>query len=80
MNHSSDKGSKICKTFTGNNVPPLTKAIYPWSGIFRDACYALVGTFLLQYAMTAGVLSSDIETYRSQMHIITIFMMIKTKR
>lgn len=76
MNHSSDKGSKICKTFTGNNVPPLTKAIYPWSGIFRDACYALVGTFLLQYAMTAGVLSSDIETYRSQMHIITIFMMI----
>ena len=40
-------------TYSGNTVPKLTKAIYPWSGIFRDACYALVGTFLLQYAMTS---------------------------
>lgn len=64
------------KTFDGNHIPKLTMAIYPWSGIFRDACYALVGTFLLQYAMTAGVLSSDYETYKAQMHVITIFMMI----
>lgn len=76
MKHSSDTNSKIGKTFSGNKIPKLTMAIYPWSGIFRDACYALVGTFLLQYAMTAGVLSPDVETYRSQMHIITIFMMI----
>ena len=62
--------------FTGDKVPGLTKAIYPWSGIFRDACYALVGTFLLQYAMTSGVLSTDYETYKAQMHIITIAMMI----
>ena len=63
-------------TYSGNTVPKLTKAIYPWSGIFRDACYALVGTFLLQYAMTAGVLSSDFNEYTAQMHVITIFMMI----
>ena len=48
MNHSSDKGSKICKTFTGNKVPPLTKAIYHWYGIFSDDCYKLEGTFLIQ--------------------------------
>lgn len=64
------------KTYTGDKVPSLTKAIYPWSGIFRDACYALVGTFLMQYAMTSGVLSSDFDTYTAQMHVITIFMMI----
>lgn len=76
MEQSPKKTSGIGKTYTGNKVPALTKAIYPWSGIFRDACYALVGTFLLQYAMTAGVLSSDIETYKAQMHVITIFMMV----
>ncbi len=63
-------------TFSGNQVPKLTKAIYPWSGIFRDACYALVGTFLLQYAMTSGVLSSNFGEYSAQMHVITITMMI----
>ena len=68
--------SRVSQTFSGDKVPKLTKAIYPWSGIFRDACYALVGTFLLQYAMTAGVLSSDVEVYKSQMQIITIFMML----
>ena len=78
MSNQNKEGnlSGISKTFSGNKVPTLTKAIYPWSGIFRDACYALVGTFLLQYAMTAGVLSSDLDTYKAQMHIITIFMMI----
>ena len=35
-------------TYEGNKVPKLTKWLYPLSGIFRDACYALVGSFLLQ--------------------------------
>lgn len=68
--------SSVSKTYSGNKIPTLTKTIYPWSGIFRDACYALIGTFLLQYAMTAGVLSTDLETYKAQMSVITIFMMI----
>ncbi|MFA6830413.1 MAG: MFS transporter, partial [Bacilli bacterium] len=63
-------------TFEGDNVPKLTRILYPWSGIFRDACYALVGTFLLQYTITSGVLSSDVATYTSQMSVITIAMMI----
>jgi|GEM_PF-283406 len=63
-------------TYTGNKIPKLTKFIYPWMGIFRDACYALVGTFLLQYTMTAGVLSTDAATYTSQMHVITVALIV----
>ena len=64
------------KTFEGNKVPTLTKILYPWSGIFRDACYTLIGTFLMQYAITAGVLSPDKDVFTSQYGVITIAMMI----
>jgi Na+/melibiose symporter-like transporter len=63
-------------TYEGDHIPGLTKFIYPWMGIFRDACYALVGTFLLQYTMTAGVLSADAATYTAQMHVITVALII----
>lgn len=63
-------------TFRGNRVPKLTKILYPWSGIFRDACYALIGTFLVQYAITSGVLSTDAAAFKSQYLVITIAMMI----
>jgi|LAHS01.1.fsa_nt_gb Na+/melibiose symporter-like transporter len=63
-------------TYEGNKIPKLTKFIYPWMGIFRDACYALVGTFLLQYTMTAGVLSTDAATYTAQMNVITVALII----
>ena len=66
----------VNKTFEGNKVPRLTKFFYPFSGIFRDACYALVGSFLLQYSLTSGVLSSDSATYKAQYAVITIAMMI----
>lgn len=75
-NKTQTKKSRFAETYSGNKIPKLTKAIYPWSGIFRDACYALIGTFLLQYAMTSGVLSSDVEVYKQQVSIITIVMMI----
>lgn len=63
-------------TFTGNNVPKLTRILYPWSGIFRDACYALIGTFLIQYAITSGVLSTNPAEFQSQYAVITVAMMI----
>ena len=69
----STKASRS-NTFEGNNVPKLTKVLFPWSGIFRDACYALIGTFLLQYAITSGVLSSDPEIFKAQYGVITIAM------
>ena len=66
----------VAKAYTGNKVPKFTRWFYPLSGIFRDACYALVGSFLLQYAITSGVLSSDSETFAAQYGVITIAMMI----
>ncbi len=64
------------RTFEGDDVPKLTKILYPWSGIFRDACYTMIGTFLMQYAITAGVLSSDPTTFKTQYGIITVAMII----
>ena len=63
-------------TFSGNDVPKLTKILFPWSGIFRDACYSLIGTFLMQYAITAGVLSTDAAQFKAQYGVITVAMII----
>ena len=68
--------NRVAKAYTGNKVPRFTRWFYPFSGIFRDACYALVGSFLLQYAITSGVLSSDSSTFAAQYGVITIAMMI----
>ena len=70
--------NKILKnnTFSGKEVPKLTKMFFPWSGIFRDACYTLIGTFLIQYAITSGVLSTDLEAFKAQYGVITIAMII----
>ena len=66
----------VNKTYEGNKIPRLTKFLFPFSGIFRDACYALVGSFLLQYAINSGVLSSDPEIFKKQYGVITIAMII----
>ena len=63
-------------TYEGNKVPKLTKWLFPLSGIFRDACYALVGSFLLQYAINSGVLSADAEAFKAQYAVITVAMII----
>ena len=63
-------------TYEGNKIPKLTKWLFPLSGIFRDACYALVGSFLLQYAINTGVLSSAQSEFNAQLSVITIAMMV----
>ena len=63
-------------TYEGNKIPKLTKWLFPLSGIFRDACYALVGSFLLQYAINSGVLSSDPAAFKAQYGVITIAMIV----
>lgn len=68
--------AKAGGTYVGDKPPKLTKILFPWSGIFRDACYTLIGTFLIQYAITAGVLSTTASTFQTQYGIITIAMMI----
>lgn len=59
-------------TFHDEKIPKLTKFFYPWSGIFRDACYVIVASFLQQYILTAGVLSNNSDIYLAQVHVITI--------
>ena len=68
--------SRISQTFKGDKVPRLTRFLYPFSGIFRDACYALVGSFLVQYAMNSGVLNGDSTIASNQFLVITIAMMV----
>lgn len=63
-------------TYEGNKIPKLTKWLFPLSTIFRDACYALVGSFLLQFALNAGVLSSDPDLFNKQYAVITIAMIV----
>ena len=63
-------------TYEGNKIPKLTKWLFPLSGIFRDACYALVGSFLLQYAINSGVLSSNQTEFTQQYAVITVAMIV----
>jgi Na+/melibiose symporter-like transporter len=55
-------------TYTGNKVPKRTSWVYSMSGIFRDACYALISGSFLNYAKTAGLL--DTGSYNAQMGVI----------
>lgn len=70
------KGILEDHTFTGDHVPKLTKILFPWSGVFRDACYTLIGSYLMQYAINAGVLSTDPDVFQAQYGVITIAMII----
>ena len=63
-------------TYEGNKIPKLTKFLFPFVGIFRDACYALVGSFLLQYAINTGVLNSNKDIFNAQYGVITVAMII----
>jgi len=59
------------KTFSGDQVPKLTKYIYPFSGIARDAAYTLVSLFLMIYVQfTLGKEGG----YQDKMLVITIIM------
>jgi len=59
------------KTFSGDQVPKLTKYVYPFSGIARDAAYTLVSLFLMIYVQfTLGKEGG----YQAKMLVITIIM------
>ncbi len=61
------------KTFSGDKVPALTKYVYPFSGIARDAAYTLVSLFLMIYVQfTLGKEGG----YQSKMLVITIIMVL----
>ncbi len=59
------------QTFTGDKVPRLTKYVYPFSGIARDAAYTLVSLFLMIYVQFT--LGSE-GGYQAKMLVITLIM------
>lgn len=61
-------------TFEGNKIPKATSWIYSLSGIFRDACYALISGSFLNYAKTAGLL--DASQYNAQLSVIVILYIL----
>lgn len=69
-----DKKEKVSRRvltsgeFEGEKPPKKTEWIYSMSGIFRDACYALVSYNFLNYAKTAGLL--DQENYTAQFSVL----------
>lgn len=63
-------------TYEGDDIPKTTKWVYSVSGLFRDALYALVSGFLLNYIMYSGVLSSDVESYKAQVNVINILFIV----
>ncbi len=62
-------------TYSGDKVPKKTSWIYSMSGIFRDACYALVSADFLVYAQSAGLLGTG-DTYTAQMTAITVILVL----
>jgi Na+/melibiose symporter-like transporter len=63
-------------TYEGDDIPKTTKWVYSVSGMFRDALYALVSGFLLNYIMYSGVLSSDPAEYSKQIGVINILFIV----
>ncbi len=64
----------LYKTYSGDNVPPLTKYVFSFTGIGRDAAYTLINLFLmiyLQLTLPAG--GGD---YKKMIFVIMIVMLI----
>lgn len=72
----SKRGFHFFDYYSGDKIPPLTKWIYSIASIFRDASYALVSAFMLNYMMYSGVLSSDKSEYGAQIAVINIILII----
>lgn len=70
------RGFHFFDYYSGDKIPPLTKWIYSIASIFRDASYALVSAFMLNYMMYSGVLSSDKATYNAQILVVNIILII----
>jgi Na+/melibiose symporter-like transporter len=74
-----DKGENLdltAGTYVGNDIPKKTKWVYSVSGMFRDALYALVSGFLMNYIMYSGVLSDDAAEYSKQITVISVLFIV----
>lgn len=70
------RGFHFFDYYSGDKIPPLTKWIYSIASLFRDASYALVSAFMLNYMMYSGVLSANKSEYGAQIAVINIILII----
>ncbi|HZJ89939.1 MAG TPA: MFS transporter [Bacilli bacterium] len=64
----------LFKTYKGDNVPRLTKYVFSFTGIGRDAAYTLINLFLMIYLqLTMPVGNAD---YKAMITVIMVFMLI----
>ena len=65
----------LFKTYKGDNVPKLTKYVYSFTGIGRDAAYTLINLFLMIY-LQLTLPESDPQQYKLMIMTIMITMLV----
>lgn len=64
----------LFKTYKGDNVPPLTKYVFSFTGIGRDAAYTLINLFLMIYLQLT--LPAGNGNYKSMIFVIMLVMLL----
>lgn len=64
----------LFKTYKGDNVPPLTKYVFSFTGIGRDAAYTLINLFLMIYLQLT--LPAGSGNYKTMIMVIMMFMLV----
>lgn len=65
----------LFKTYKGDKVPPLTKYIFSFTGIGRDAAYTLINLFLMMY-LQLTLPEGDAQKYKTMIFVIMMAMLV----
>ena len=65
----------LFKTYKGDKVPPLTKYVFSFTGIGRDAAYTLINLFLMMY-LQLTLPESDAGQYKTMIFVIMMAMLV----
>ncbi len=65
----------LFKTYKGDNVPPLTKYVFSFVGIGRDAAYTLINLFLMIY-LQLTLPESNPDQYKTMIFVVMISMLV----
>ena len=69
----------LFKTYKGDNVPRLTKYVFSFTGIGRDAAYTLINLFLMIY-LQLTLPESDPQQYKSMILVVIVVMFQNLRR
>ena len=65
----------LFKTYKGDNVPRLTKYVFSFVGIGRDAAYTLINLFLMIY-LQLTLPESDPTQYKLMITVVMVVMLL----